>query len=456
MAQRDDAQALTGATAAAESRTPGPQQDILRPGVFSRFGDDATETRYQEKARTLRMPFVRLYGVLFMLVVLGYSIADPLFLPSQESGDLALLLGASLLVGGIYVSLTFWADYASHPMVDFVALLALSLLLGNFDFILAGHLLHFHQPQGVDVGVLDRLVLTAFAAVTLAGRPRLFLAWLGVDFVGWLGIVLAVEAHAAAIVYATLSYLSGAAIMFAINLAVGRTSRAAFALAESLDGERRRNEELVFNMLPRTAVERIRDGRVVADSYADASVVFIDMVGFSTLAKRVSPGHLVELLNAFFNHADRCAAEHGVEKVKTVGDAYLAIAGGNVTSGNSADAAIAFARAVIGGVDELRRASGVEDVALRAGIHSGPVVGGVIGETRMAYDYWGDTVNVAARIEATAPVNGIAVSESTWLRARDREAFGPAETMPLKGVGEMPVYRAIVEAAGGKDQPIAA
>jgi Adenylate cyclase, family 3 (some proteins contain HAMP domain) len=81
-------------------------------------------------------------------------------------------------------------------------------------------------------------------------------------------------------------------------------------------------------------------------------------------------------------------------------------------------------------------------VGLRVGIHSGPVVGGVIGATRMAYDYWGETVNMAARLEGTAPVNGIAISESTWLRARDRADFGPPQTEMLKGVGETCVYHA--------------
>lgn len=174
------------------------------------------------------------------------------------------------------------------------------------------------------------------------------------------------------------------------------------------------------------------------------------MVGFSTLAKRVSPGHLVELLNAFFNHADACARQFGVEKVKTVGDAYLAIAGGNVPSGNSADAAIAFARAVIAGVPEMGRAAGVA-VGLRAGIHSGPVVGGVIGETRMAYDYWGDTVHIAARLDGTAPANGIAISEITWLRARDRAGFDTPITINLKGVGDVDVYIAQPSIAGQLD-----
>jgi class 3 adenylate cyclase len=425
-----------------------------QPGVFSRFADNATEARYSMSARTLRLPFVRLYGMIFMLAALAYLIANPNLVSQAENARLAVYLGVSLLIAGVYIGATFWDGYVRHPIIDFIALLALSLLVGRANFVLFEYLGHGNGDVHA-IMVINQLVLTAFAAVTLAGRPWLFIAWLAADLVGWIGNVFT-DRQDAALVFALLSYFSGAAIMFAINLAVGRTSRSAFILADGLDAERQRNEELVHNMLPPAAVQRIRDGRVVADSYADASVIFIDMVGFSLLAKRISPGHLVELLNSFFNHADACTASCGVEKVKTVGDSYLAIAGGNVESDNSADSAIAFARAVIAGVGELRRVAGVDEVGLRVGIHSGPVVGGVIGETRMAYDYWGDTVNIAARIEATAPVNGIAISESTWLRARDREAFGAPEAMTLKGVGEMAVYRAAVAQTGAEEKPIAA
>lgn len=414
---------------------------IEPPRMFGAFADREIEARYNERARTLRLPFVRLYGVILVLVIVAYSILNPLFLSPEDNVDLAVLLGLTLLLGGTYIAITFWPRYVHHPMIDFAALLLASLLVSRINVILFDHFI----SSGIEiraVGVINRLIITAFAAVTLAGRPRLFLAWLAGDMIGWLGQVLPGGISQAAFSYALASYVSGAAIMVAINLAVGLTSRSAFRLADSLDTERARNEELVLNMLPPAAVARIRTGQLVADAYADASVIFIDMVGFSVLAKRVSPGHLVELLNAFFNHADACARSLGIEKVKTVGDAYLAIAGANVPSGNSADAAIAFARAVIAGVPEIGESVGVE-VGLRAGIHSGPVVGGVIGATRMAYDYWGDTVNIAARLEGTAPPNGIAVSESTWLRARDRSGFGAASTLTLKGVGEMSVFYAL-------------
>lgn len=193
-------------------------------------------------------------------------------------------------------------------------------------------------------------------------------------------------------------------------------------------------------MLPLAAARRLKAGKIVADSFSDATVAFIDIVGFSALAKRISPGHLIELLNAFFGLADRAAAATGVEKVKTIGDAYVAISGGNSASTNSADSAIAFACAVIAGVQEIQRETGIE-VQVRIGIHSGPVVGGVIGNTRMAYDYWGETMNIASRIEAVAEANSIALSETAYLRARNRTQFEADASVMLKGVGETNIYR---------------
>lgn len=432
--------------------------NILQPGVFSHFADPATEARYIEASRALRTPFVRLYCIIFLAVALAYSLTNSVLVQPGQGPELALLVGMSVVVAGVYIGATFWDQYFRRPMVDFAALILLSLLVGHFNTLLSEQLLTMNQYSHA-VFVINRLLLTAFAAVVLAGSPRLFVAFMVVDMIGWLAQLLPTIGNIAASSYAVLSYASGLAIMLAINLAIGRTSRAAFALAEGFDHERRKNEELVLNMLPRAAVQRIRSGNLVADSYADVSVIFIDLVGFSSLARRVSPGQLVELLNAFFRIADECAEKCGVEKVKTVGDCYLALAGGNIPTKNSADAAINFAREVISRIEELREECGVDAVSLRAGVHSGPVVGGVIGQTRMAYDYWGDTVNVAARLEALAPINGLVVSESTYLRTRQKGGFGKPEEATLKGVGDTLVYSTEVaprEVEGEADQQVTA
>ena len=198
-------------------------------------------------------------------------------------------------------------------------------------------------------------------------------------------------------------------------------------------------------MLPQEVAARLRAGEAVADSFSDVTVVFVDLVGFSQLAKRLSPGHLVELLNAYFSAAEQCSERHGLEKVKTIGDAYLAVAGGMASRACRASAAIDFARDLIAELGMLSTAYNI-DLRARVGIHVGPVVGGVIGNRRLAYDYWGDTMNVAARLQGVAPPNGIAISEATWLQVSSALPF-EAQTVILKGIGETEVYCAALTPA---------
>ena len=128
-----------------------------------------------------------------------------------------------------------------------------------------------------------------------------------------------------------------------------------FAANLALDAERAKTEELLYNVLPQEVAARLKAGEAVADAFSDVTVVFVDLVGFSRLAKRLSPGHLVQLLNAYFSAADRCCERHGLEKVKTIGDAYLAVAGGMASRGADARAAIAFARDLIAELKALQR-----------------------------------------------------------------------------------------------------
>lgn len=410
-----------------------------------RFADEATEGRYQIISRNLRQPFVRIYAVLLLLMMLGYGLIHPFYARDDEMLWLSLYATLIMLTLGSYIAATFWPRYPAHAMVDFGALLMLSLLIALSNVVLFDVLIEHHQSMHA-IGSINRLIVTAFAAFALAGRMRLFLTWLVFDFLIFVLIALNEQTGGAGFLYAMMSYGSGALVMTAISFAIGRSSRGAFAMSEALDQERARNEEMLHNVLPAAAAERLKAGKLVADSFSDATVIFIDIVGFSTLAKRVSPGHLIELLNGFFRLADRCTVQCDVEKVKTIGDAYLAISGGNSPSRNSAASAVRFAQAVIAGLADIRAETGIE-IHIRVGIHSGPVVGGVIGETRMAYDYWGETMNIAARIEGTAAPDGIAVSESTWARTQGLFAYGAPQMILLKGVGETPVYHLLAEDA---------
>jgi len=403
------------------------------------FADPGTEARFALEERRARLPSVRIYAALAAAVILAYTILNPFFFTLADEAWFTMLVVPTLVVLAVYFAATFWPLYPRHPAVDFLCLLILGSLVLADDFILYSEFQRL-APGRHSAIIINPLIVTAFAAFAMIGHTRWFLAWLGCHAALYGGVVILFETTAAGRIYGIVSYLSGAAAMLFLHWALDRAHRATFVLHEALEGERARTEELLYNVLPPKVAQRLKDGEIVADSFSDASVIFIDVIGFSALAKSISPGHLVDLLNAFFSLADRCAARSGVEKVKTIGDAYLAISGGNAPARDSAGAALAFANAVIDGLPEVKAECGI-DLQVRIGIHSGAVVGGVIGATRMAYDYWGETMNIASRIESAAGANGVAISEATWMRVRGAAEFEPPETLLLKGVGEMPVYR---------------
>lgn len=407
-------------------------------------GDDeataaAHEAQFLADQRAALPPIVRLFGLVTAVVVIAYAALNAVSLREADRFVALALGGAWLALAAGYAGATFWRGYLRHPEIDFGFLLAMAsvLTLSNMAILQTIDRLAMELYADADI---NRMILSVFAAVVLAGRTRLFLAWLALHFSLFVAMVPLAHFNPVINLYELLSYLTAALAALFINWALGNAQRRAFALRLAVDRERARNEELLYNVLPPAAAVRLKAGQLVADSFADASVVFIDIVGFSGLAKQISPGQLLDLLNGFFGLADRAAGAAGVEKVKTIGDAYLAISGGNAPAGNTADAAIAFGRGVIAGLPALHAATGIA-IQVRIGIHSGPVVGGVIGATRLAYDYWGETMNIASRVEGTAAHNGIAISEATYLRARDRSGFSDSEVLVLKGVGETRVYR---------------
>ena len=138
-------------------------------------------------------------------------------------------------------------------------------------------------------------------------------------------------------------------------------------------------------MLPQEVAARLRAGEAVADSFSDLTAIFVDLAGFSTLAQRLSPGHLVQMLNTFFSAADRCAERHGLEKVKTIGDAYLAVAGGMASRGCGSQAAILFTRDLVAELSVRKKRAGSRQI--RVGVHTGPRWAGCDREHAARYDY---------------------------------------------------------------------
>jgi class 3 adenylate cyclase len=202
-------------------------------------------------------------------------------------------------------------------------------------------------------------------------------------------------------------------------------------LMRELAAERQRSETLLLNVLPRRIVDRLQAGETtIADRHDDVAVVFSDFVAFTEIASRAAAPSIVADLNVYFSRFDAVCAEHGVEKIKTIGDAYMAAAGLADTIGDPVDAAARVALGMRASVDEAGTSWQV-----RIGVDVGPVVAGVIGTQKFAYDVWGDTVNTSSRLETTAPPGGIQVSAAVAARLGDRFELVHRGHIELKGKG---------------------
>ena len=196
-----------------------------------------------------------------------------------------------------------------------------------------------------------------------------------------------------------------------------------------------RLEDLLENMLPPSVVDRLRsEGKTFAEGFSECSILFADLVGFTELAASETPARVVEKLNRVFSKFDDLVERHGLEKIKTIGDAYM------VASGIPAarrDHAEALAQLAVEMLDAIKDFPGL---SVRIGINSGPVVAGIIGRKRFLYDLWGDAVNVASRMESQGVAGRIHVTEETRKLLQHRFVLEPRGEMQIKGKGSMRTY----------------
>jgi class 3 adenylate cyclase/CheY-like chemotaxis protein len=204
-----------------------------------------------------------------------------------------------------------------------------------------------------------------------------------------------------------------------------------------LGREREKSERLLLNILPGTIAERLKNGEAtIAEHFPSATVLFADLAGFTGFSQQVDAQHLVGLLDEIFCAFDHLAGVHGVEKIKTIGDAYMAVAGVPVPREDHAEAMACMALGMLEAFRGVIDGRGLS-LEVRIGIHSGPVVAGVIGRHKFIYDLWGDTVNVASRMESHGEPSRIHVSQAT------RDLLGPRfrcvdrGAVEVKGKGTM-------------------
>jgi PAS domain S-box-containing protein len=209
---------------------------------------------------------------------------------------------------------------------------------------------------------------------------------------------------------------------------------------EELRKQQQQTEKLLLNILPEPIAERLKlEPSTIADSFEEVSVLFADLVGFTAFSAERSAKELVEILNLIFSKFDRLAEKHGLEKIKTIGDAYMVVAGLPTPRTDHAEAIAQMALDMQQAIVNLSAEMG-EAFSIRIGINSGSVVAGVIGIKKFSYDLWGDTVNTASRMESQGIPGAIQVTAQTYERLRDNYLFEERGVIRVKGKGEMTTY----------------
>lgn len=217
--------------------------------------------------------------------------------------------------------------------------------------------------------------------------------------------------------------------------------RGEFLARRLLELERAKTDRLLWSILPQAVAQRLKEGSTnIAENFPQVTVLLADIVGFTALSSRVPPHKLLQLLNSVFTEFDRLADRYGLEKIKTVGDAYMAVAGLPQPREDHAVAAANMALAMVSAASMFRLDNG-EPLQLRIGLHCGPVVAGVIGVKKFSYDLWGDTVNIASRLEAAGLPGSIHITEEMRERLVDHHVFGSPRQAEIKGRGLMTVYQ---------------
>jgi ligand-binding sensor domain-containing protein/class 3 adenylate cyclase len=207
-----------------------------------------------------------------------------------------------------------------------------------------------------------------------------------------------------------------------------------------IEEERMKSERLLLNILPPAIAERLKAGvSIIADKFESVTVMFVDIVGFTNLSARISPEHLVENLSMIFTSFDALAAKYKLEKIKTIGDAYMVVGGLPEPMEHHTEAMAMMALELLHSIQEMMEA--IEDpITVRVGIHTGPVVAGVIGVQKFAYDLWGDTVNTASRMESSGEAGKIHVTEDVYRVLHEKFVFVERGIREVKGKGTMKTY----------------
>jgi guanylate cyclase len=403
-----------GDEAANQSRRPRATDGLVR---LLSFADDPRDE--DELLRRKRMG-----------VAAGYlTILAPLTLPLQAPGQsIAWVLGIALSAFSAANLIVLARTGAFERFV--IALISAGVVFVPAASFLGGGIV------GPSTGLVWAFLVPAYAILALG--PRRATGWF-VVYLALVGLMVVLDPLAREAVgrapYALqlVGQVQNTVVPLAITFLLLRYTDIRRLAAEA------RADELLTNAIPRTIATRLRHGeRRIADAYPATTILFADIVGFTPWAQRTAPARVVEVLDDLFSAFDELTESHGLEKIKTIGDAYMAVAGAPEPRADHAAGALALGRAMISTMVGLRARLAV-DLEIRIGMASGPVVGGVIGQRRLLFDLWGDTVNLASRLESSGAPGRIQIAAATRsLLGDDVEA--EAREVDVKGLGRQTAY----------------
>jgi class 3 adenylate cyclase len=398
------------------------------PALESAFRDD----RFRHNIGNIRFAFVA--GIAFW-IAWGVILRPHILALSDRRLDAIVRFGVFIPMLLVGLGLTFTPVFR-RIWQGMSVVIALTTILVWVYYI--SHVLTLPPEYGY-VGII---LITAFT-YTLA-RLRFILV-----------VLIIVIGIAAYLPYAfTASYIVNVtrvlATLFLISFGVlgglaafrlERFSRQLFLRERQVDRERERSESLLLNILPQAIVDQLKtspDGRI-AQAFDEVTVVIADAVGSTEQGARSSPEEFAAALDDLFRRFDQIADEHGLEKIKTIGDAYMAVAGAPVPMPNHAAAAASMALDILAEAGQVRWPSG-DPIRVRVGVATGPAVAGIIGYRKFAYDLWGDTVNTASRMESSGLAGEIQLAPSTYELLGNRFRCRPRGPVQVKGKAEMMTF----------------
>ena len=393
--------------------------------------DGEAEARFRSRYTERSIPFIRVSLPLAATLYLFFLAWDYYLDPDSLLYTLAVRLPFSFLAVAVF-GFTFLKSFErwSQPV------LGVTVVLGATGIAVCLAIL----PHGFDYGTPGLLLVIMYAC----GATRLLLRAASVACLAIVAISNATlwTVHASSLEFfnTNVFLIAASVIGLSYTALLEWTERHAFDLEDGLRKEKKVSDTMLRNFLPDRIMQRLRDGeQSIAEAIGEATILFADVVGFTSLTHRLAPGHVVELLSAIFTEFDEIADANGVEKVKTIGDCYMVVSGVRTPWPKSADAMAEFAIAALAFVRDYATENDLP-VQVRIGMATGSVVSGVIGTRVPIFDLWGEPVNNASRLQQEGVPGAIQVSESTYWRLRNKYEFQDRGVLTLKHGDKLTAY----------------